>query len=109
MRRFYAALLFSALLLTLSVQGQNTKLGVKLGPNEAAWQVAPYQGKLDAVAINADGRPASAVGPNGLVLTTTAAIAGPPPLKGTCTISTPAAALSSSIVRCEELPLPTEA
>ena len=67
--------LFAPLLLTLFVQGQNTKLGVKLGPNEAAWQVAPYQGKLDAVAINADGRPAAAVGPNGLVLTTTAAIA----------------------------------
>src|SRR2546422_10451454 len=76
MRRSCAALLFAPLLLTLFVQGQNTKLGVKLGPNEAAWQVAPYQGgKIDAVAIDGDGRPASAIGPNGLVLTTTAAIA----------------------------------
>src|SRR5262249_22082559 len=76
MRRFCAALLFAPLLWTLFVQGQNAKLGVKLGPNEAVWQVAPYQGgKLDAVAIDGDGRPASAVGPNGLVLTTAAGIA----------------------------------
>src|SRR5258708_623047 len=75
MRRSCAALLFSPLLLTLFVQGQNTKLGVKLSPNEATWQVTPYQGKIDAVAIDGDGRPAIAVGPNGLVLTTTAAIA----------------------------------
>src|SRR5262245_38461194 len=75
MRSCCAALLVSPLLLTLFAQGQNPTLGVKLGPNEAAWQVAPYQGKLDAVAIDADGRPASAVGPNGLVLTTSAAIA----------------------------------
>ena len=75
MRRFSAALLLPALLLPLPVQGQNTKLGVKLGPNEAAWQVAPYQGKIDAVAIDADGRQASAVGPNGLVLTTAVAVA----------------------------------
>src|SRR5262245_15159574 len=75
MRRFCAALLFVPLLWTLFVQGQNARLGVKLGPNEAAWQVAPYQGgKLDAVPIDGDGRPASAVGPNGLVLTTAAAI-----------------------------------
>ncbi|HKB35420.1 MAG TPA: hypothetical protein VKD72_03135, partial [Gemmataceae bacterium] len=74
MRRFSTALLVSALL-TLSVKGQNTRLGVKLGPKEAAWQVAPYQGKIDAVAIDAEGRRASAVGPNGLVLTTAAAVA----------------------------------
>ena len=38
-----------------------------------------------------------------------AVTAGGDPLKGTCTMSTPAVALSSSMVRCEELPLPTEA
>jgi hypothetical protein len=73
MRRFRAVLFFAPLLLLSFVQGQNAKLGVKLGPNEAAWQVAPYQGKLDAVAIDGD-PPATAVGPSGLVLTTTAAI-----------------------------------
>jgi len=75
MRRSWTALPIVPLFLTLFVHGQDTKPGVKLGPNEAAWQVAPYQGKIDAVAIDADGRPASTVGPNGLVLTTTAAIA----------------------------------
>jgi len=75
MRRSSAVLLFSPLLLTLFVQGQDTKLGIKLGPNETAWQVTPYQGKIDTVAIDGDGPPASAIGPNGLVLTTTAAIA----------------------------------
>lgn len=74
MRRFAAALFFAPVLLTPLAQGQTTKLGVKLGPDEAAWQVAPYQGKLDAVAIEGD-RPATAVGPSGLVLTTAAAIA----------------------------------
>src|SRR5262249_2170149 len=74
MRRFRAALLFTPLLLTLFVQGQPAKLGVELGPNRAAWQVAPYQGKLDVVTVNADGRPATAVGPNGLVLTTAAPV-----------------------------------
>ena len=74
MRPFWTALLLSPLLFTSFVHGQDAKLGVKFGPNEAAWQVAPYQGKLDAVAIDADGRQASAVGPNGLVLTTASAI-----------------------------------
>jgi hypothetical protein len=75
MRHCCAALLVAPLLLTSFVQGQATKPGVKLGPNEAAWRVAPYQGKIDAVAIDGDGRRATAVGPNGLVLTTAAAIA----------------------------------
>jgi hypothetical protein len=74
MRRSCAVLLFAPLLLTLLVQGQQTRQGVKLGPNEAAWKVAPDQGKLDAVAIG-DGRRATAVGPSGLVLTTAAAVA----------------------------------
>jgi hypothetical protein len=75
MRRTFAALLFSWLFLTFPAHGQDTKLGVKLGPNEAAWQVAPYQGQIDAVAVDVDGRRAAAVGPNGLVLTTAAAVA----------------------------------
>src|SRR5262245_37373596 len=76
MRRFCAAPLFVTLLWTLFVQGQDAKLGIKLGPNEGAWQIAPYQGgKIDAAAIDADGRPASAIGPNGLVFTTSAPIA----------------------------------
>lgn len=74
MRLSCAALLFSPLLLTF-VQGQKTKLAVKLGPNEAAWQVMSLQGKIDAAAIDGDGRPAAAIGPNGLALTTSAAIA----------------------------------
>jgi hypothetical protein len=36
--------------------------------------VAPYQGKLDTVPIDAGGRPVAAVGPNGLVLTTAAPV-----------------------------------
>src|SRR4051794_17054388 len=75
MRRACAVLLFAPLLLTWFVQGQTAKLGVKLGPDEAAWKVAPYSGKLDAAPVDGDGRPASAVGPSGLVLTTTAEIA----------------------------------
>src|SRR5262245_2170510 len=81
MRRPCAALPFLPLLMTLTLPGQNIVrgqkiMGVKLGPNEAVWQVAPYQGgKIDVAAIDADGRPASAIGPNGLVLTTAAAIA----------------------------------
>jgi hypothetical protein len=76
MRLLFAAVLCVPLLLTSFVPAQPPKLGIKLGPDEAAWQVAPYQGgKLDAVAIDADGRPAASVGPNGLVLTTAAAVA----------------------------------
>jgi hypothetical protein len=74
MRRACAALLFLPLLWTTCVQGQSTRPGVKLGPNETAWQVAPYQGKIDSAPIDADGRPATAVGPNGLVIATAAAI-----------------------------------
>src|SRR5262245_65763403 len=76
MRYCWAALLVAPLLGTSFAQGQTAKLALKLGPNEAAWQVAAYQGgKIDAVAIDGDGRPASSIGPNGLVLTTAAAIA----------------------------------
>jgi hypothetical protein len=75
MRPSFAALLFPLLLLPWSAQGQSARAGVKLGPNEAAWKVTAYQGKLDAVAIQADGRPATAVGPSGLVLTTATAVA----------------------------------
>src|SRR5690349_16905332 len=76
MRRTLVVLLFVSLFLTPPVHGQDAKLGVKLGPNEAAWQVAPYQGgKIDAVSVDADGKRAAAVGPNGLVLTTAAPVA----------------------------------
>jgi hypothetical protein len=75
MRRLSAVLLLSAATLPLLVQAQEAKLAAKLGPNAAAWQVAPYQGKIDTTTIDGDGRPASAVGPNGLVLTTTDPIA----------------------------------
>ena len=78
MRRFSAALLLSTVVLPSFVQAQDAKLAVTLEPNAAAWQVGPYQGKLDAVSIAGDGRPASAIGPNGLVLTTTA----PPSVSG---------------------------
>ena len=73
MQRLSAALL-STVFLTPFVQAQDAKLAVRLAPNAAAWEVAPYQGKIDAVTIDGDGRLASAVGPNGLVLTTTAPI-----------------------------------
>src|SRR5690349_21405617 len=75
MRHFFAAFVISSIILAPSARAQDAKLAVKLGPNAAAWQVAAYQGKLDAVTIDADGRPASAVGPSGLVVTTTAPIA----------------------------------
>jgi hypothetical protein len=73
MRRLSAALL-ATVILTSFVQPQDAKLAVKLGPNAAAWQVGPSQGKIDAVNIDADGRPAAAIGPNGLVLTTAAPV-----------------------------------
>ncbi len=70
--------LFTAILLALAstalAPAQDTKLAARLGPDPAAWRVAPYQGKLDAVTINVEGRPASAIGPGGLVLTTAAPI-----------------------------------
>ncbi len=77
MRRLSTALLLATVvMLTLFVRAQDTKpLAVKLGPNPAAWQAAASQGKIDAVPIDGDGRPAAAVGPNGLVLTTAAPIA----------------------------------
>jgi hypothetical protein len=74
MRCFCAALL-GAVLSTSLVHAQDAKLAVTLGPSSAVWQVAPYQGKIDAVRIDGDGGPASAVGPNGLVLSTTAPVA----------------------------------
>ena len=75
MRRLSAALLLPTVILTFFVQAQDAKLAVTLGPNAAAWQVGPYQGKIDAVTIDGDGRPASAIGPNGLVVTSAAPIA----------------------------------
>jgi hypothetical protein len=78
MRRVFVTLFFASLplLMTWFVHAQDAKLAVKLGPTDAVWQVAPYQGaKIDAVNIDGDGRPASAVGASGLVLTTAAPIA----------------------------------
>jgi hypothetical protein len=75
MRRLAAALLLIAVSFPCSGQAQDARLAVKLGPNEAAWQVGPHQGKIDAVKIDGGGRPVSAVGPNGLVLTTKAPVA----------------------------------
>src|SRR2546421_8496306 len=75
MQRLLVALLFFFMISGPSVRAQDAKLAVKLGPNPAAWQVAPYQGKIDAVNIDGDGRPAAAIGSGGLVLTTTAPIA----------------------------------
>lgn len=75
MYRLYALMLAALVSLPSFAQGQIPKLPIKLGSNDAAWQVAPYQGgKIDASAIDADGRPAVAVGPNGLVLTTASAL-----------------------------------
>lgn len=75
MTRLASALLL-LLLASRSARAQDTRLAVKFGPNEAAWQVAPSQGgTIDAVRIDGDGRPASAIGPNGLVLTSKAAVA----------------------------------
>ncbi len=75
MRHLPIALLLFAVILVPFARGQDARLAATLGPTPAAWQVAPYQGgKLDAVTIDGDGRPASAVGPNGLVLTTAAPV-----------------------------------
>jgi hypothetical protein len=73
MRRFLATLLLVPLVSAL-VHTQDTKLAVKLGPSEAAWQVAPYSGKLDATSIESDGKTVTAVGPGGMVLTTAAPV-----------------------------------
>jgi hypothetical protein len=75
MRQFAAVLLIASLFSTHSVHGQDAKLAVSLGPDSATWQVGPYQGKIDAETIDGDGHRASAIGPNGLVVTTTAPIA----------------------------------
>jgi hypothetical protein len=73
--RCLSGVLLASVLLTSFIQAQDAKLAVKLGPNPAAWQVGPYQGKIDAVTIDGDGKPASAIGPNGLVVTSAAPIA----------------------------------
>ena len=39
----------------------------------------------------------------------TSIMAGPPPLNGTCTMSTPAISLKSSVPRCWKLPDPADA
>lgn len=76
MRRFFGALLLSTAILTQLLQAEDAKLAVKLGPNAAAWKVGPYQGtKIDAVNIDGDGRPASAIAASGLVVTSAEAIA----------------------------------
>ena len=73
MRAFVTLLV--PVILAFPARAEDTKLAVKLGPDEA-WQVGPYQGgKVDAVNIDGDGRPATAVGANGLVLTTKVALA----------------------------------
>src|SRR4051812_38943876 len=75
MRCLFIALLFTSGLLASVSKAQDAKLAVKLGPDEKAWQVGPYQGTLlDAKTIDADGHPASDVGPSGMVLNTTAPI-----------------------------------
>src|SRR5262249_10726695 len=74
MRHLSAWSLVVTLIATASIRAQDPKLAVKLGPDAAAWQVAPYQGKIDAVNIDANARPALAIGPNGLVMTTAAPI-----------------------------------
>jgi hypothetical protein len=74
MRWYCTALLLSPALWTGFAHAQDAKLPIKLGPNDAAWLVAPYQGKIDAVKLDGDGRPAAAIGPSGLVLTTAAPI-----------------------------------
>lgn len=75
MRCRSAMLLFTFAACTSIAQAQAPKLAVKLGPDEAAWQAGPYQGTvLEAPPIDADGQPAAAVGPSGLVLNTTAPI-----------------------------------
>lgn len=71
MRNRLVAVFCVSLAMMSLLRAQPANPGVKLGPNDAAWQIAPYQGgKLDAAPVDVDGRRASAVGPNGLVLTT---------------------------------------
>lgn len=74
MRHLSAALVSSTLLISFA-HAQGANLAVRLGPRAAAWQIGPYQGKLDAVNVDGDVRPATAIGPSGLVLTTAAPIA----------------------------------
>ena len=70
MRLLFAVLLLGSMNWTYFVHAQDAKLAIKLSPQETAWQIAPSQGKIDAVNIDGDGRPAAAVGSNGLVLST---------------------------------------
>lgn len=49
MRRPWAALLLSFVILGPRLHAQDAKLAAQLGADPATWQVAPYQGTLDAV------------------------------------------------------------
>lgn len=73
--RLLSAALISNVILTSLATAQSPKLAAKFEPNAAAWQVGPYQGKLDAATIDADGRPATALGASGLVVMSAAPIA----------------------------------
>jgi hypothetical protein len=72
--RHLSTALFLGLVLNAETHAQDVKLVLQPKP-PAAWQVAPYQGKIDATTVEDEGGPASAVGPNGLVLTTAQPIA----------------------------------
>src|SRR5437588_12929818 len=75
MRHGSAALLLASAIGTPYLQAQGTRTAVTLGPDAAAWRVGPYQGQIEAAAIDGDGRRAWAIGPNGLVVTSAAPIA----------------------------------
>lgn len=68
MKRITLALCVVSLMSGFTLGADEPKLAMKLGPDPAAWQVGPYQGAmLDAATIDADGVPATAVGPNGIL------------------------------------------
>lgn len=59
---------FAAAIGSTAAIAADSPLAAKLGPAPDAWQIGPYQGAmLDATTIDADGVPATAVGPTGIV------------------------------------------
>ena len=69
MRQLSLALVLVTVCLGSAFAADDPKLAMKLGPDPAAWQVMPYQGGvLDATTIDADGVPATAPGPNSMIL-----------------------------------------
>lgn len=104
MRPLFAALLSFILVYSCFVQADDAKLAITLGPDAAAWQMAPYQGKLETKTIDADGKPATAIGKSGLVVTSAAPISRDTELLVRFRISLPTGASGMYLVAGQKKP-----